>query len=70
MAADETRLRELLERVGMLIFFNQRAGREFWNDKPRDVQDTDIRNAEATLETVAALIRELLGHTVTEGIKN
>ena len=60
MAADEARLRELLERVGMLIFFNQRGGRELWNDKPRDVQDTDIRNAEATLEAVAALLRELL----------
>ena len=25
-------------------FFNQRAGRELWSDKPKDIQDKDIEN--------------------------
>lgn len=40
---------ELIDKLEMLLFFNQRAGRELWNDKPKDVQDEDIKNAERIL---------------------
>ena len=28
-----------------LIFFNQRAGRELWGDKPKDVRDKDVADS-------------------------
>lgn len=37
-------------------FFNQRAGRELWNDKPKDIQDKDIENAERDFDTLQELI--------------
>lgn len=37
--ADHVMALEILDR---LQFFGQRAGRELWNDKPRNVQDEDI----------------------------
>lgn len=32
---------DILEKFDFLL--GQRAGRELWNDKPRDVQDRDVK---------------------------
>lgn len=40
-------------------FFNQRAGRELWNDKPKDIQDTDIKNFSSDVEFLKDLINRL-----------
>ena len=37
-------------------FFNQRAGRELWNDKPTNVQNKDIESAERDYDTLQELI--------------
>lgn len=39
-----------------LDFFNQRAGRELWNEKPVEIQDADIRNREEDIKFLKALI--------------
>lgn len=36
---------QALEIIDKHDFFNDRAGRELWNDKPKEIQDEDIRNA-------------------------
>lgn len=54
---------EIIEGLSMLSFFNQRAGRELWNDKPKDVQDEDIAKAEEILQNA---ITELMGHKTHE----
>lgn len=43
MMADLNKTIDGLER---LRFFNQRAGRELWGDKPHDVQEQDIASAD------------------------
>lgn len=40
---------ELLDKLNMLRFFNERAGRELWQDKPTTVQNKDIENADKAL---------------------
>ena len=37
---------EIIDKLHMLQFFNQRAGRELWQSKPKEVQDKDVENAE------------------------
>ena len=49
---------EIIDGLEMLKFFNQRAGRELWNDKPKEVQDKDIAKAEEILQSA---ISELKG---------
>lgn len=39
-----------------LDFFNQRAGRELWNEKPIEFQDADIRNREEDIKFLKDLI--------------
>lgn len=39
-----------------LDFFNQRAGRELWNEKPVEIQDVDIRNREEDIKFLKDLI--------------
>lgn len=46
----------LKDRIEQEKFFNQRAGRELWNDKPTDVQDRDIASAEQLYDTLLLLI--------------
>ena len=38
---------DILDRID---FFNQRAGRELWNEKPVEIQDADIRNREEDIK--------------------
>ena len=48
---------ELFDIIGKLQFFGgQRAGRELWNDKPREVQDADIENFNRDLDTLRAAL--------------
>lgn len=48
-----------LEVLDKLSFFGgQRAGRELWNDKPREVQDEDIANFNRDIEYLKDIIRK------------
>jgi hypothetical protein len=39
------------------FFYGQRAGRELWGDKPRDVQDKDIADFNRDMEFVLEYVR-------------
>lgn len=45
-----------LEIIDKRDFFNDRAGRELWNDKPKEIQDEDIRNAHEDYELLKEYI--------------
>lgn len=45
--------------IQKMLFFNSRAGREVWADKPREVQDQDIKNREADLKFLQTEIEQL-----------
>ena len=48
-----------LEVLDKLSFFGgQRAGRELWSDKPREVQDEDIANFNRDIEYLKDIIRK------------
>ena len=54
------------------LFFGQRAGRELWTGKPREVQDQDIENFTRDMETVQEWVAEaarLMGYDVVEDSK-
>lgn len=52
-------LEEAIEILDKLSFFGgQRAGRELWNDKPREVQDEDIVNFNRDIEWLRDIIRK------------
>lgn len=51
------------------FFYGQRAGRELWADKPRDVQDQDIADFNRDMETITNWVHEaarLMGYEVVE----
>ena len=51
------------------LFYGQRAGREHWADKPRDVQDQDIADFNRDMETITNWVHEaarLMGYEVLE----
>lgn len=52
-------LKKVVDGLEMLRFFNQRAGRELWSDKPHDVQEQDISNADMIYASAIALLKEL-----------
>ncbi len=39
------------------FFYGQRAGRELWSDKPREIQDIDIENFRRDLEKVTEFVK-------------
>ena len=43
------------------FFYGQRSGRELWNDKPREIQDRDIRNFKRDLDKITKFIKEDIG---------
>ena len=47
---------EILDKIS--FFGGQRAGRELWNDKPREVQDEDIANFNRDIEYLKDIIRK------------
>ena len=50
-------LTKAMEILGKLSFFGgQRAGRELWNDKPREVQDEDIADFNRDIEYLKDII--------------
>ncbi len=52
-------LEKAIEILDKLSFFGgQRAGRELWNDKPREVQDEDIASFNRDIEYLRNFIRE------------
>lgn len=51
------------------FFYGQRAGRELWADKPRDVQDQDIADFNRDMETITNWVHEaarLMGFKVED----
>ena len=40
---------KIIDGIKMIEFFNQRAGRELWIDKPKDIQDVDIQKEQEIL---------------------
>ena len=51
-------MEKVIDGLEMLRFFNQRAGRELWTDKPHDVQEQDISNADVIYVSAIALLKE------------
>ena len=52
-------IEKAIEILDKLSFFGgQRAGRELWNDKPRDVQDEDIASFNRDIEWLREFIRK------------
>lgn len=52
-------IEKAIEILDKLSFFGgQRAGRELWNDKPREVQDEDIANFNRDIEYLRDFIRK------------
>lgn len=40
---------KIIDGIEMVEFFNQRAGRELWMNKPKDIQDADIQKEQEIL---------------------
>lgn len=40
------------------FFYGQRSGRELWSDKPREIQDKDIKNFKRDLDKITKFIKE------------
>lgn len=62
---------KLTDKLRQLRFFNQRAGRELWADKPREIQDKDIESAEKTIELAISALEnkgEWIRHTRVEPV--
>ena len=54
-------LEKALEILNKLSFFGgQRAGRELWNEKPREVQDEDIASFSRDIEYLRDFIRKCM----------
>ena len=50
---------KIIDYLEQIRFFNQRAGRELWNDKPTDIQNKDIENTDKKLGEAIQTIKEL-----------
>ena len=55
--------KEVLDKLQ--FFGGQRAGRELWNDKPREVQDEDIASFNRDIEWLRDFIRRMDGGWIT-----
>lgn len=40
---------KIIDDIEMIEFFNQRAGRELWMNKPKDIQEADIQKEQEIL---------------------
>lgn len=49
-----------LDGLEMLKFFNSRAGRELWAEKPKDIQDEDIKCADQILSAAYVYVQEYI----------
>lgn len=52
----DNKLKECLDILAKMEFFNQRAGRELWFDKPKNIQDKDIENFNRDINTLREYI--------------
>ena len=59
-------LNKTIDGLERLRFFNQRAGRELWQDKPHDVQEMDMANADAVYADAIDLLKEQEWNLLTE----
>lgn len=50
---------KVIDGLERLRFFNQRAGRELWGDKPKDIQDEDIANADLVYANALELLKRM-----------
>ena len=50
-------LDKVIDGLERLRFFNQRAGRELWGDKPHDVQEQDIASADMVYADAIKLLK-------------
>ena len=57
ISEENSKAEELIDKLEKLRFFNQRAGRELWQDKPVYIQQLDIADAEETLTEAINYIR-------------
>ena len=55
MMTREEAITDILEKWS--FFFGQRAGRELWGDKPKEVQDQDIADFNRDMNTVRSALR-------------
>lgn len=65
-------IEQALDGLERLRFFNQREGRELWFDKPKDIQEEDIKKADKIYIEAIALLKELkhkTGHWIFNGGK-
>lgn len=56
----------LIDKLHMLRFFNDRGGRELWNDKPKEIQDQDIDNADKILTKAIDYFEDLVDNDKNE----
>ena len=55
---EECTLEQTLDILEKFKFFQgQRAGRELWNDKPKDVQDQDLKDFNCGIEKVISFLK-------------
>ena len=54
---------KIIDGIEMIEFFNQRAGRELWMDKPKDIQEEDLKKENEILNAArdALLICSYVG---------
>ena len=50
-------IKEILDK--MQFFGGQRAGRELWMDKPKDIQDADIESFNKDINNIRSYIQQL-----------
>lgn len=56
MCPELKEINECLNILDKMEFFNQRAGRELWLDKPKNIQDKDIENCNRDINTLKEYI--------------
>lgn len=60
---EKVNVEKVIDGLERLRFFNQRAGRELWSEKPHDVQEQDIENADKVYDEAIGLIFDLASET-------
>lgn len=56
MGVDKEKILDILSKWE--FFFGQRAGRELWGSKPKEIQDKDISDFNRDIEEVRAYIKQ------------
>ena len=53
-----TDIEKVMDGLERLRFFNQRAGRELWSDKPKEIQEQDIENADVIYSDALTILKK------------